>query len=120
MKYLFFPKYIYDTIENEQIYWMKPIFYNAKKGQIALFDINEYPETKRYIKIKITKNLNWDFDVSGFWGHNYMFYENFIDYKYNEKYNETVDKLPNLKPEYPTGDLFDYETQTYKKIEDNT
>ncbi len=119
MKYLFFPKYLYDTIETEQIYWLQPIFYNAKTGKIVLFNINdENIETNKFIQIKILNNFKWKFTVNDVFGYNFAFYENYIDYQYNDIYNSSIDTLKNLKPNYPKGKLFDYKNINYEEIED--
>jgi len=118
MKYLFFPKYIFNEIDNEKIFYLKPLFYNAKKGILTIFEINGYSPSNLFIEIVVNKqNMSWFPNCNSILNCQYNFREMTNNSYYRDELNKTMKTLPILLPNYPDGNVFNYETINYENID---
>lgn len=112
---LFVPQWVINNYTgNIYTIYVKFSFYNAKLGKMHQFYNNEFntdtSSRKMYFEIRLMpSNKTWLFtDVDNNKLINAIELLDSDAYTYNKKINDSINKIPNLKQEYPDGNLFDY------------
>lgn len=83
-------------------------FYNSKNGQIITFRYDN-EDGLMFVPCEIDLiNKKWRFETS-----NFNIYQ-LISNTYNDKMNNTVNNLNNLRQNPPQGSIFDYQTISYR------
>jgi hypothetical protein len=119
LNYLYLPiSYIDEQINNSFTIYSRFLFYNAKNSKTSVFynqyanaDSNEYT----YFKILIDKiNKTWSFNQVS----NNMYINQIDDSNslFIQKINNNINNFNNLKQLYPSGQTFNYQTQSYFNI----
>lgn len=116
LAFLYIPINIINNITgNTAIYYIRYSFYNANLGKLHLFynseNINMLTDEKYYYKINIdisNKSFNFITEVANITPLEVINNANYID-----KFNRSLDILPQKQQNYPTGNTFNYLDQTY-------
>lgn len=117
--------YLNETEDNILIGYLSIKFFNSKRSKLYQFYNNDFhsgtafltnsPE-RMYFKTIINKeNKTWTVDTPSMQQDNPMIHgrELITSQAYIDKIDNTLDKLDNIKQQYPLGDAFDYRDQTY-------